>query len=631
MRQRIAAWTLLIAALTLVLASASFAATDRNDAPDTHKWNFSHIYPDFDAWQADYERIDEIIEDMAGLKGKLAGSPENVLEYYQLSDEGGMLSYKVYCYVALQGDVDLANNDMQAKRQEVSALFSRWGQATSWFTPELLEIPYDEMKGWLDKNLDLALYRFAIDEVYRQQEYVLDESGEHLLSLQSMFNGSPRDIYQMLTTADVEWPTITLSTGEEVTVSGGQYYAKLQTARERADREAVWRAFFETYEKNINTYASIYNAIAQRDWSQAQSRGYQTTLHAALDGNAIPTQVVETLIDVTKKGAGPLQRYYELRKKALGLEAHAIYDGYVSLVPDDQEYGYEEAREAVVASVAPLGSDYQDKLRHGLDNNWVDVHETQGKRSGAYSMGVYGVHPFVLLNYTDTMNDVFTLAHEMGHAMHSVMSMENQPFVYSDYTIFVAEVASTLNEGLLLDYLLEQTDDPAVRVGLLQHAIDQIALTYYRQVAFADFELQAHRIAEAGQPITADVLNDLYYGILEDYYGDVTDLDELYGITWARIPHFYNSPYYVYQYATCFASSAKLLEEMRTGDREDAVNRYMTLLASGGNDHPVKQLQKAGVDLTDPGTVQAVVDQMGALVDQLEVELERMGVVPASR
>jgi oligoendopeptidase F len=261
MRQRIAAWTLLIAALTLVLASASFAATDRNDAPDTHKWNFSHIYPDFDAWQADYERIDEIIEDMAGLKGKLAGSPENVLEYYQLSDEGGMLSYKVYCYVALQGDVDLANNDMQAKRQEVSALFSRWGQATSWFTPELLEIPYDEMKGWLDKNLDLALYRFAIDEVYRQQEYVLDESGEHLLSLQSMFNGSPRDIYQMLTTADVEWPTITLSTGEEVTVSGGQYYAKLQTARERADREAVWRAFFETYEKNINTYASIYNAM----------------------------------------------------------------------------------------------------------------------------------------------------------------------------------------------------------------------------------------------------------------------------------------------------------------------------------------------------------------------------------
>jgi len=631
MRHRIVVWSLLIATMTLFAALPALAATDRSEAPPEHKWDFSHIYPDFDAWQKDYERIDAIIEDMAALKGQLANSPENVLKYYQLSDEGGILSYKVYCYVALQGDLDLADNEMQAKRQEVSALFSRWGQATSWFTPELLEIPYDEMKGWLDKNIDLALYRFAIDEVYRQQEYVLDESGEHLLSLQSMFNSSPRQIYQMLSTADVEWPTIELSTGDSVTVSGGQYYARLQTERAREDREAVWRAFFETFEKKINTYAAIYNGICQRDWAQAQSRGYESTLHAALDGNAIPTQVVETLIDVTKKGAGPLQRYYDLRRRALDLDAHAIYDGYVSLVPDDQTYPYDEAREAVIASVEPLGQDYQDKLSHGLENNWVDVYETQGKRSGAYSMGVYGVHPYVLLNYTDTMNDVFTLAHEMGHAMHSVLSMENQPFVYSDYTIFVAEVASTLNEGLLLDYLLEQTDDPAVRVGLLQHAIDQIALTYYRQVAFADFELQAHRIAERGEPITADVLNDLYYSILEDYYGDVTDLDELYGITWSRIPHFYNSPYYVYQYATCFASSAKLLKDMRTGDREDAVERYVTLLSSGGNDHPVKQLQKAGVDLTDPATVQAVVDQMGALVDQLAVELERLGVLQVGR
>jgi oligoendopeptidase F len=446
-----------------------------------------------------------------------------------------------------------------------------------------------------------------------------------------MFNGSPGDIYQMLSTADVEWPTIELSTGDSVVVSGGQYYARLQTERAREDREAVWRAFFETYEKKVNTYASIYNAICQRDWAQAQSRGYESTLHAALDGNAIPTQVVETLIDVTKKGSGPLQRYYDLRKKALGLDAHAIYDGYVGLVADDQKYDYDEARQWVVESVAPLGKEYQQKLREGLDDNWVDVYETQGKRSGAYSMGVYGVHPYVLLNYNDTMNDVFTLAHEMGHAMHSVLAMENQPFVYADYTIFVAEVASTLNEGLLLDYLLEKTDDPAVRVGLLQHAIDQIALTYYRQVAFADFELQAHRIAERGEPITATTLNDLYYGILKEYYGDETDLDELYGVTWSRIPHFYNSPYYVYQYATCFASSAKLLEDMRTGDRQDAVDRYVTLLASGGNDHPVKQLQKAGVDLTDPATVQAVVDQMGALVDQLEIELERLGVIQVGR
>lgn len=631
MRPRVVARPMLAVVLTALLALPAFAATDRADADVDRKWDFSHIYASPELWQTDYERIDELIEQMSALKGELANSPENVLRYYQLQDEGGQLSYKVYAYVALQGDLDLADNELQAKRQEVSALFARWGQATSWFTPELLEIPYDEMKGWLDSNLDLGLYRFAIDEVYRQQEHVLDESGEHLLSLQSRFNSAPSDIYAMLTTADQEWPTVTLSDGEEVQVSGGQYYARLQTERVREDREAVWRAFFETYESKINTYASIYNGICQRDWAQAQSRGYDNTLEAALDGNAIPTQVVETLIDVTRKGSAPLQRYYELRRKALGLDAHAIYDGYLSLVADEHSYDYPEARDWVIESVAPLGKEYQDKLDHGLHNNWVDVYETQGKRSGAYSMGVYGVHPYVLMNYNDTMNDVFTLAHEMGHAMHSVLASETQPFVYSSYTIFVAEVASTLNEGLLLDYLLAKTDDPAVRVGLLQHAIDQIALTYYRQVAFADFELEAHRMAERGEPITADGLNALYHGLLKEYYGEKTDLDELYGITWSRIPHFYRTPYYVYQYATCFASSAKLLEEMRTGDREQAVDRYLTLLSSGGNDHPVRQLQKAGVDLTDPNTVQAVIDQMDVLVGQLEVELERMGLLQVGR
>ncbi|RKZ14624.1 oligoendopeptidase F, partial [bacterium] len=494
MRIREVVRPLVAVVLSILMVVPAFAATDRSDATAEQMWDFSHIYPDDATWQGDYERIDSLIEEMSGLKGKLANAPDQVLRYYQLQDEGGQLAYKVYAYVALQGDLDLADNDLQARRQEVSALFARWGQATSWFAPELLQIPYDEMKGWLDKNLDLALYRFSIDEAYRQQEHVLDESGEHLLSLQSRFNSAPGDIYSMLTTADQEFPTIELSHGEEVQISGGQYYARLATERAREDREAVWRSFFETYEAKINTYASIYNSICQRDWAQAQSRGYEGTLEAALDGNAIPTQVVTTLIDVTKKGSAPLQRYYELRRRALGLDAHAIYDGYLGLVADDQDYKYEQAREWVIESVAPLGKEYQDKLDHGLHNNWVDVYETQGKRSGAYSMGVYGVHPYVLLNYTDTMNDVFTLAHEMGHAMHSVLASETQPFAYSDYTIFVAEVASTLNEGLLLDYLLEQTDDPAVRVGLLQHAIDQIALTYFRQVAFADFELQAHQM-----------------------------------------------------------------------------------------------------------------------------------------
>ena len=618
----------------LLLANSVVAAPAREEIDDTLKWDFSHIYADFDAWEADYERLGAIIEECAALEGTLSEDPQNVLRYYQLSDEGGQIAYKVYAYVNLQGDLDLRNNEMNAYRQRVSSLFARWGQATSWFTPELLQIPFDTMREWLDENIDLSLYRFAIEEAYRQQEHVLDAEGERLLSLQSQFNQTPADVYAMLSTADAEWPTITLSTGEEVQVTTGQYYARLQTEREQADREAVWRAFFETYEEKLNSYAAIYNGICQRDWAQAQSRGYGSTLEAALDGNAIPTQVVETLIDVTKKGAGPLQRYYELRRRALGLDEVAIYDGYLSLVPDEKVYPYDEAKQWVVDSVVPLGEEYRAKLAYGLDHNWVDVHETDGKRTGAYSMGVYGVHPYVLLNYSDTMSDVFTLAHEMGHAMHSVLASENQPFVYSDYTIFVAEVASTLNEGLLLDHLLAQTDDPAERVMLLQHAIDQIALTYYRQVCFADFELEAHRMVERGEPITAEVLTDLYHRLLGEYYGENVDLDRLYGITWSRIPHFYRTPYYVYQYATCFASSAKLLEDMRSGSeakRRDAVQRYLTLLESGGNDHPVEQLKKAGVDLTDANTVQAVVDQMDALVTQLEVELDQLGLMGAGR
>ncbi len=627
-------FVLAVSILLIGVVSIPALALERDEVDPSEKWNVSDIYADFDAWEADYARLEKMIEQTRSMEGTLAEGPDRVLAYYRLQDEAGQLAYKVYAYVSLQADLDLRDNEMNAYRQRVGALFAQWEQATSWFTPELIQIPRETMEGWLDSNEDLALYRFAIEEVYRQQEHVLDAEGERLLSLMSQFNQSPADIYAMLTTADVEFPKITLSTGEEVEVTTGQYYARLATERAQADREAVWRAFFETYEQNLNTYAAIYNAVCQRDWAQAQARGYSGTLEAALDENAIPTQVVETLIDVTKKGAGPLQRYYELRRRALGLDHIAIYDGYLSLVPDDRTYDYATAKEWVIEAVAPLGKEYQEKLAHGVEHNWVDVRETPGKRSGAYSMGVYGVHPFLLLNYTDTLNEVFTLAHELGHAMHSVLSSENQPFVYSDYTIFVAEVASTLNEGLLLDYLLSRSDDPEERVMLLQHAIDSIALTYYRQVCFADFELEAHRLAERGEPITADGLDALYHRLLRQYYGDGVDLDELYGITWARIPHLYRTPYYVYQYATCFASSAKILKDMHQGseaERRAATERYLTLLSSGGNDHPVAQLKKAGVDLTVPETVQAVVDQMDQLVSQLEVELGRLGLLSAGR
>ena len=599
----------------------------REDIGDRYKWNLTDIFPDWDAWDAGYKRLDAGIEKYAGLKGTLAGGAERLLEAFRLSEELGQLAYRVWYFPSLRYDEDQRDNTVNAKRQQVQILFARWKQAESWFNPELLQVPLATVREWMDKSEALRLYRFAIEDLYRQQEHVLDEAGERLMSLSSRLASSPNDSYWALSTADAKFQTVQLSTGEEVTVSYGQYRAILATRREQSDRATAFRALHETYQNSLNTYATLYNGVCQRDWFQARARGYKTTLDAALHGDNIPTSVVENLIETTRAGVGPLQRYHRLRRKMLGVPSYHVYDYSIPLVTFDRKYEYDQVLDWIVESVAPLGPEYQARMRQGFAGGWIDVYENDGKRSGAYSAPVYGTHPYMLLNYTDTLDDMFTLAHEMGHSMHTILSHESQPFVYSSYTIFVAEVPSTLSEALLLDYLLARSTDPAERVVLLQHAIDNIAGTFYTQVLFADYELRAHRLAESDQPITAEILTEIYRGLLADYYGDALDLNEQTGITWARIPHFFNSPYYVYQYATCFASAARLAQQIMNGpeaSRHDARDRFLTLLRSGGSDYPMAQLKKAGVDLSQPDTVQAIVNQLDGLVTRLEQELAAM-------
>ena len=320
-----------------------------------------------------------------------------------------------------------------------------------------------------------------------------------------------------------------------------------------------------------------------------------------------------------------MRRYHQLRRRVLKVPSYHVYDFAIPLVTVDKTYNYDEVLDWIVDAVAPLGQAYQALMRQGFASRWIDVYENEGKRSGAYSAPVYGIHPYMLLNYTDTLDDVFTTAHEMGHSMHTILSHETQPFIYSDYTIFVAEVPSTLSEALLLEYMLEHSTDPTERIVLLQHAIDNITGTFYTQVMFADYELRAHRLAEQDQPITAEILTETYTQLLKDYYGDAVDLNPFTGITWSRIPHFFNSPYYVYQYATCFASAAKIARQIMAGGPEsgDARERFLTLLRSGGSDYPMELLRKAGVDLSQPDTVLAVVDQLDGLVSRLEHELDR--------
>lgn len=607
---------------------------NRAEIPASYQWDFSAIFPDWAAWEAALREMEARMGVFASLKGTLAQGPAAVLGAYQQYDEIGMLRHKVFRFAQLQRDVDLRNQEVAGNFQRVSAILAKFGTATAWFAPEMLTIPRATMEDWLESRPALAPYRFGILELYRRQAHVLDEKGEHLLSLARRFSQTPAQIFQELSTSDIKFPRVALSDGRELTLSPGVYQSVLRTNHRQADRATAFAAFLGTYAATANTYAAIYHGVMLRGWFSAQARNYPTTLAAALDRDAIPVAVVETLVATARAGAEPLRRYARLRQRLLGLASYHLYDGSLPIYRSAHTYPYEEAKALVLDSIAPLGEDYRAKFRRFVTGGRIDVYENEGKRSGAYSAGVYGVGPYLLLNYNDTLDAVFTFAHEAGHALHTVLSYETQPYATADYTIFVAEVASTVNERLLLDRLLATTEDPTERFLLLQHAVDSIVSTFYTQVLFADFELRAHRLVEEGRPVTAAVLNDLYANRLREYYGDAVVLDELYKHTWARVPHFFNAPYYVYQYATCFASSAKLFRDMTTGSaaaRRAATERYLTLLRSGGDDHPMRQLQKAGVDLTQSETVQAIVERMDELVTQLEAEAAKIQPGAVSR
>jgi oligoendopeptidase F len=596
----------------------------RDAIPAHYTWDLSSICRSWDDWTHSYRQLEMAIEAFKKLQGTLGSGPGNLLAAFRAMDEMGVLSYRVWYFASLHYDQDQRNNEINARRQQVQILFARQQQASSWFNPEVLAIPVDTVRGWLDADKDLAVYRFAIESLFHEQEHVLDEQGERLMSYAGRFNSVPHDSYAALTTADMKFPSITLASGDQVTLTYGQYRALLETNRKQEDRATAYRAFHEAYANNQNTYAALYNGVLQRDWFHSQARGYKTTLDAALHGNNIPTSVVENLIHVTKAGVEPLRRYHRLRKRVLGLERYHLFDIFVPLVHHDAHYVYDEVGDWIVDSVSPLGGEYQRNVRAAFDGRWIDVFENAGKRSGAYSAPVYGSHPYMLLNYNETLDAVFTLAHEMGHSMHTMLAHQTQPFVYASYTIFVAEVPSTLSEALFLDLMLERAASRQERIVLLQHAIDSITSTFYTQVLFADFELQAHRLVENDKPVTADALNAIYATLLREYYGDVIDEEAISRVTWARIPHFFSTPYYVYQYATCFASTARLMQDLRASDpgrRADGVTRYLSLLRAGGNDYPMNLLARAGVDLSQPDTVRAVSAELDTLVARLESEL----------
>jgi oligoendopeptidase F len=604
--------------LALFPSSNSMTYASRDAVPAEYKWDMTLFYSSWTEWEADVERMEALYEEMAGYRGRLAEGPDVMAKVLNLSDAAGKLSTRVYGYVAQTRDLDTRVNDVQARFGELMSVYQRMGTKLSWISPEILTIPRETMTEWIDSTPDLEPHRFGIMDTYRTGEFILNEEGEKLLSLHGRVRRTASDIFSSLTNTDGERPEVVLADGETLTVTPAVYGKALNVFENPEDRRAVQHAWMEQFQERANTFASIYNGVLQQGWALAQSRGYGSVLQMELDEDNVPETVVTSLVEAARAGSAELQRFHHLRRQFLGLDQYGWSDMHVALVPDKTEYGYAEMVPVIVDAVEWLGDEYQAKTAEQFRAGFVDVFETPGKRSGAYNAGRYGIGSFVLLNYQGTLDDVFTVAHEMGHSMHTRLSQEYQPYPTHRYTIFVAEVASTLNEKLLLRKLLASMRDPRERVALLEMQIDAIHGTFFLQTMMADFEMQAHRLVEQGEGITADRLTQLWKETVSAYFGDVIPEEDPYMTSWARIPHLYNSPFYVYKYATSLAASASFMKQME--EDPTTVDRYLELLKSGGNDYPMNQLRKAGVDLTNPEVLQTVVEEFAHLVDLLESE-----------
>ena len=601
----------------------------REEIDKKYKWNMTDFYANWENWDKDLEDLKIMMKEIPQYRGQIKDDSKKFIELIQLEERLGRLLDKLYVYVYMLKDLDSKDEISSVKLQEIQALYTEYSVSAAWITPEILQIPKETMERWIDENPELKDHRFGLMEIYRLQGHVLDEGKEKLLSYYGQYMGAPHDIYAELSISDMKWNEVKLSDGYEGPVTNGIYSKVLSTNRNQEDRKKAFEALYGAFENNKNTYGAIYRALLQRDVASSKGRNYGSSLEKALEPKNVPVDVYTTLLKSAIDNNAPLQRYVNLRKKALGLKEYHYYDNSINIVEYDKTFDYDTAKEMVYNSVAPLGEDYLTKMNKAISEGWIDVFETENKRSGAYSIGIYDVHPYMLLNYQSTLDDVFTLAHELGHTLHTILSNENQPYATHDYTIFVAEVASTFNERLLLDYMIKNSNDPIEKIALIEQALGNIVGTFYIQTLFANYEYQAHKLIEDGKAVTPDVLSGIMDNLFKEYFGDTITMDELQKIIWARIPHFFNSPYYVYQYATSFASSANLYDRITNTkyseeERVKAKEAYLMLLKSGGNDHPMSQLKKAGVDLTKEESFHAVAVEFDRLLNILEEELNKL-------
>ena len=608
--------------LTLVFSVPAFAevieAPTRDQIEDKYKWDLSDFYPSDSAWEEDLVKFEARIPEMEAYQGRLSESPEIMAECIMKSDTLGMMAHRLFVYAALNLDKDNSVGKYQEMQMRIRGLYSKFGQAQAYVNPEILAIDKAVIDEFL-KHEDLSVYAFSINDLFRQNEHIRSEEVEEVMSMASTVTSTAGNIFRMMDDADIKFPNVRDEEGNEIELTSGRY-SQLLRSKDRSIRKEASDAYNDTYLKYENGLGACLSASVNTDVFITRVRNYESCLDRSLDANNIPTSVFHNLLEAASNNLAPLHKYIKLRKEFMGLDTLYGYDMYVPLVDNvDRKIPFEEGKDIVLEAMGVLGKDYVNNLKTAFDNRWVDVYETQNKGSGAYSWGTYTVHPVVLLNYADKLDDVFTLGHEMGHCMHSLYSYEAEPYPYVGHSLFTAEVASTCNETILIHQLMNQAKTKAEKLYLINHYIEMIMGTFYTQIFFSEFEHKIHELVEEGGALSSENLRQMYRDVYQKYFGPDYTIPENRDLGCLRIGHFYRQ-YYVYQYATSFAASQMLAKRIMDGDKQ-AIADYLQFIKTGSSDYPIEILKKAGVDMTTPDPVNNVIEIFGGLVDQFELLL----------
>jgi oligoendopeptidase F len=598
---------------------------DRSRIPDEHKWDLTPIYPSDDFWRAAKEKLSAEIPKLRQFQGKLASSGSTLAEALDLQSDLDKELTRLFVYASMNSDQDTRVSLYQGMEQEMIQLGSVLGTESAFIEPEILKMDDATIQRFLSEEPRLRIYRQYLDDITRRRAHTLSKEEEKLLAGASVMASGPSSVYGIFADADFPYPSITLSDGKTVKLDKAAL-ALHRASPIREDRQKVMETFFTSLGKYRATFGSMMNSNVQTSAFYARARNYETSLEASLDGPNIPVSVYFKLIEGVRRNLSTFHRYLKLRKRIMNLPELHYYDLYAPLVPSvETKYAVEVAEHNILAALAPLGREYADVTRKSFTERWIDMYPTEGKRAGAYSNGAaYDVHPYMLMNYNGKYDDMSTLAHELGHTMHSYFSNKTQPYALSNYTIFVAEVASTFNEALLMDYMRKQIKDDNTRLSLLGNYLESFKGTVFRQTQFAEFELRMHEMAEKGQPLTGDALSKLYTEIVNQYYGHdrgICFVDDYVTNEWAMIPHFYNA-YYVFQYATSFTASAALSEKVLAGE-PGVTDRYLKFLSAGKSKYPIDLLKDAGVDMTSDEPLELTMKKMNRVMDEMEELLEK--------